>query len=164
MVDTNVTTRAGQEHLKERGVVPVPEPDELTEPYWRAAAGGELRLMVCAACGRFRHPPAMRCRECGSTDARWERLSGDGTVYSFIIDHRLLVPGFDEPYVVAQINLVEVGDDTVRLVANIKGCDASDVYIGMPVEVFFEQRGTMHLPQFRPRPIRDVDRSTKETI
>jgi uncharacterized OB-fold protein len=152
MTDTNVETRAGQERLKDAGVVPIPEPDELTAPYWQASARDELRLMTCASCGQLRHPPSVTCPHCGSQEASWERVSGNGTVYSFIIDHRLMVPGFDEPYVVAQVNPVEAEHDTVRIVANIKGCDPSDVYIGMPVEVFFEQRGTARLPQFRPRP------------
>jgi uncharacterized OB-fold protein len=151
MSQTNVETRAGQERLKQMGVVPIPEPDELTEPYWRAAARGELHLMACARCGQLRHPPSATCPHCGSTDATWQRVSGNAIVYSFIVDHRLMVPGFDEPYVVAQVNPVEADHDTVRIVANIKGCEPSDVYIGMPVEVFFEQRGAMCLPQFRPR-------------
>jgi uncharacterized OB-fold protein len=151
MTDTDITTRAGQERLKERGVVPVPEPDELTEPYWQAAERSELRLMGCMNCRQLRHPPSETCPYCGSRETVWERVSGYGTVYSFIIDHRLMVPGFDEPYVVAQVNPSEAEHDTVRIVANIKGCDPSAVYIGMPVEVFFEQRGTVRLPQFRPR-------------
>jgi uncharacterized OB-fold protein len=151
MVETSVETRAGQERLKEMGVVPIPEPDELTEPYWQATARGELRLMACARCGQLRHPPSPTCPHCGSADTTWQRVSGNGIVYSFIVDHRLMVPGFDEPYVVAQVNPVEAEHDTVRIVANIKGCALSDVYIGMPVEVFFEQRGPMRLPQFRPR-------------
>lgn len=163
MTDTGVETRAGQERLKELGVVPVPEPDPLTEPYWAAAARSELRLMACGSCARFRHPPTERCPHCGSADVVWERLSGAGTVYSYIVDHRLMVPGFDEPYVVAQVNLYEVDDDTVRLVANVKGCDPSEVHVGMPVEVFFEERGDIRLPQFRPRPNQDPVRSTKET-
>jgi uncharacterized OB-fold protein len=163
MTETNVETRAGQERLKELGVVPIPESDALTEPYWAAAAREELRLMACAECGRFRHPPTESCGHCGSTAVTWKRLSGEGTVYSFIVDHRLMVPGFDEPYVVAQVNLVEIDDNTVRLVANIKGCEPSVVRVGMPVEVFFEERGDVRLPQFRPRSANHRDRPKKET-
>lgn len=162
MTDTNVGTRAGQERLKELGVVPVPEPDPLTKPYWAAAAREELRLMACAACSRFRHPPTERCPHCGSDAITWERLSGDGTVYSYIVDHRLMVPGFHEPYVVAQVNLAGVDDDTVRLVANVKGCDPAEVHVGMAVEVFFEERGDVRLPQFRPHPIQHPARQPKE--
>jgi uncharacterized OB-fold protein len=151
MTDTDVNTRAGQERLKELGILPVPEPDERTREYWEAAARGELRIARCDSCGTFRHPPTPSCRACGSEAMAWTAVSGTGTVYSFIVDHRLMVPGFDEPYVVAQVNPDDAPPDTVRVVANIKDCAPGDVYIGMPVEVFFEQRGTATLPQFRPR-------------
>jgi uncharacterized OB-fold protein len=81
---------------------------------------------------------------------RWTPISGRGTVYTFIIDHRLMVPGFNEPYVVAQIRPEETDDDVVRITGNIKECDVHDVHIGMPVEVFFEDvTADVTLPQFR---------------
>ena len=82
---------------------------------------------------------------------RWTQLSGRGTVYTFVIDRRLMVPGFDAPYVVAQIRPEETDDDVVRITANIKECDLHDVHIGMAVEVFFEDvTEDVTLPQFRP--------------
>jgi uncharacterized OB-fold protein len=151
MTEPSISTRAGQERLKERGVIPLPEPDEISSPYWEAAQRQELHIQHCAGCGVMRHPPSAECPHCDETANEWKPVSGKGTVYSFIIDHRLMVPGFDEPYVVAQINPDEAEHDTVRIVANVKGCDVSDVYIGMPVEVFFEERAGMMLPQFRPQ-------------
>lgn len=149
MSEPSVSTRAGQERLKERGVIPLPEPDEVSAPYWDAAQNEELHLQHCSACDTIRHPPSPDCPECGDSSSDWRRVSGKGTVYSFIVDHRLMVPGFDEPYVVAQINPVEATRDTVRIVANIKGCDTSEVFIGMPVEVYFEVRAGMTIPQFK---------------
>jgi uncharacterized OB-fold protein len=62
-----------------------------------------------------------------------------------------MVPTFDEPYVIAQINPVESLDNMVRITANIKECALGDVYIGMPVEVVFEDvTSEVTLPQFRP--------------
>jgi uncharacterized OB-fold protein len=81
----------------------------------------------------------------------WSDVSGCGRVYSFIVDHRLMVPGFNEPYVVALVNPDEAESDSVRIVANIKDCAPEDVYINMPVEVCFEQLNGIALPQFRPR-------------
>ena len=147
----NVQTTAGQAQLKEKGVKPLPKPDDLTRPYWEAAARHELHVQRCAPCGEYAHPPKHHCPHCASDRIEWARVSGKGTVYSFIIDRRLMVPGFDEPYVVAQVNPIEAQRDTVRITANIRGCDVSDVYIGMPVEVIFEDlRPGVALPQFRP--------------
>jgi uncharacterized OB-fold protein len=149
----NIQTREGQEQLRKMGVRPVPEPDALSAPYWNAARRHELHLQRCRSCASFMHPPEENCRHCGSADFEWVPVSGRGTVYSFVVDHRLMVPGFSEPYVVAQVNPVETDDDVVRITANIRGCDVHDVYIGMPVEVFFEDlTADVTLPQFRPAP------------
>jgi uncharacterized OB-fold protein len=147
----NINTREGQEQLRSRGIRPKPQPDDLTRPYWEAAQRSELRLQQCGACGALRHPPSEVCKSCGSADSVWTAVSGKGRVYSFIVDHRLMVPGFNEPYVVAQVNPDEAENDSVRIVANITGCAPEDVYINMPVEVCFEQIDAIALPQFRPR-------------
>jgi uncharacterized OB-fold protein len=147
----NIQTREGQERLRELGIRPVPRPDEVSAPFWEAARRHELQLQRCARCREYVHPPEAACPHCASAELGWERVSGRGLVYSFIVDHRLMVPGFDEPYVVAQVTPREAGSDVVRLTANIRGCDIHDVYIGMPVEVFFEDVGDgVTLPQFRP--------------
>ena len=151
MTQPNIQTREGQEQLRKLGVKPVPAPDDLTRPYWEAAKKHELRVQRCKACGHYQHPPQAQCSKCSSGEIEWTKLSGKGVVYSFIIDHRLMVPGFNEPYVVAQINPVEADTDVVRITSNIRDCDRNDVYIGMPVEVLFEDvNEKVTLPQFRP--------------
>ena len=147
----DLSTTAGQQWLREHGPKPRPQPDELTRPYWEAAAGHRLCIMQCADCGAFRHPPTAECPACSSVAVVWTELSGHGTVYSFVIDRRNMVPGFDGPYVVALVTPDEADDD-LRLVTNITGCDIHDVSIGMPVEVVYEDLdGGISLPQFTPR-------------
>lgn len=122
----------------------------MSSPYWEAARRHELKIQRCGSCSAYQHPPASNCRCCQGTDMRWTQLRGRGTVYTFVIDRRLMVPGFDAPYVVAQIRPEETDDDVV-LTANIKECDLHDVHIGMAVEVFFEDvTEDVTLPQFRP--------------
>jgi uncharacterized OB-fold protein len=78
-------------------------------------------------------------------------VSGRGEIYSFIVVRRLMIAGFNEPYVVALITPVEAQDDTVRIVSNIVDCRPEDVYLDMAVEVTFEDRSNgLSLPQFRP--------------
>jgi uncharacterized OB-fold protein len=149
----NIQTREGQEQLRKMGVKPVPAPDDLTRPYWEAAKRKELTIQRCKACGEYRHPPQEACPECQSKETEWTKLSGKGTIYTFIIDHRLMVPGFDEPYVVMQVNPVEAQHDTVRITSNLRNCPREDAYIGMPVQVLFEERTPeVTLPQFEPAP------------
>lgn len=149
----NLETREGQEQMKRMGIVPYPLADDLTRPYWEAAKRHELVIQRCKKCGEYRHPPTEGCPFCQSTDVEWARLSGKGTVFTFIVDHRNEVPGFDGQYVFAFVTPVEVKRDTVRLTCNILECDPHDVYIGMPVEVMYKEiKPGITLPQFRPAP------------
>lgn len=147
----NIQTTEGQAQLKAMGIKPVPVPDEVTGPYWASTKRHELRLQYCKTCSDFQHPPAAACRVCAGTDLDWRTVSGKGTVYSFIIDRRLMTPGFDEPYAVLQVNPVEAKRDTVRITTNMRDCAPEDVRMGMDVEVVFEDvNDAITLPQFRP--------------
>jgi uncharacterized OB-fold protein len=149
----NPETRAGQEEMKRMGIVPWPIADDLTRPFWDAANRHELVIQKCTSCGEFRHTPRVDCLFCKSTDVEWVKLSGKGTVFTFIVDHRNEVPGFDGHYVFAFINPVEAPRTSVRLTGNILECDPDDVYIGMPVEVMYKElKPGVTLPEFRPAP------------
>jgi 3-oxo-4,17-pregnadiene-20-carboxyl-CoA hydratase alpha subunit len=147
----NIETKEGQAKLRAMGVKPIPKEDDLTRPYWLAARHHELRIQRCNDCLDFRHPPEESCPSCESTDYEWVQISGRGVIYSFIIDHRLMVPGFDEPYAVIQVVPDEAQSDVVRITANLRDCALDEIRIGMHVEVLFEQRTPdVVLPQFRP--------------
>lgn len=129
---------------------PLPRPDALTEPFWRAA--GERRLLVqrCSACGSAQFYPRGHCARCFAPDPAWVESSGRGHVHTFTVTHRNQDPAFaDEcPYVFALVEL----EEGVLLTANIVGVDAADVSIGMPVRVDFATvTADLSLPQFVPR-------------
>jgi uncharacterized OB-fold protein len=141
-------TRSAQEELKRQGLRPWPVADDVSRPFWEAATRGRLVLQRCADCGRFHHPPVAECPDCAGAP-EWIEASGRGTVYSFIVDHRNMVPGFYDAYVVALVTPDEVDDDSVRLVTNLPGCPADEVRIGMRVRVTFDEvRPGVWLPQF----------------
>lgn len=130
---------------------PLPRPSEDSAPYWEAAQRGELRLQRCGQCGHVRFPPALLCARCLSEEAEWARLSGRGTVYSWIIVHQSQHPAFnaDTPYNVAIVEL----EEGPRLHTNLVQCRNEEIYIGMPVEVVFEAvNAEVTLPKFRPLP------------
>jgi uncharacterized protein len=148
----DLTTKAGQQWLREHAPKPRPQPDDLSRPYWEAAADHRLRVMRCGDCKTFRHPPSEACPACASSAVEWVELSGDGTVYSFIVDRRNMVPGFDGPYVVALVT-PDDADTSVRIVCNIVDCPIEDVRMGMPVHVVYEDLDVgVTLPQFTPTP------------
>lgn len=149
----NPETRAGQEEMKRMGLVPFPVPDDLTRPFWEAANRHELVIQKCSACSEYQHPPRAACVHCGGGQLDWTKVSGKGTVYTFIVDHRNEVPGFDGNYVFAFVNPVESSKPTTRITCNILECDPADVYIGMPVEVMYKEiKPGITLPEFRPAP------------
>jgi uncharacterized OB-fold protein len=84
-----------------------------------------------------------------STNTEWAAVSGKGQVYSWTIFHYVYHPAYakDIPYNVAIVQL----DEGPLLHTNIVECKNEDIYIGMPVEVIFEDvNGETRLPKFRP--------------
>lgn len=126
---------------------PIPEVNDLNRSFFEGTALGELRLCRCRSCDalfRFTHP---LCPTCWSNHFDHIVASGKGRIESFTIVH---MPPFDAwaadtPYVIALIML----DEGVRMMANV-AIGTADIAIDMPVEVWFEQRGAIAIPQFRP--------------
>lgn len=116
-------------------LAPTPTPE--SAPFWTGGRDGELLIYRCHECGRFFHPPGPACWRCRGFDVAPEKVSGNATVAAYTVNRQPWIPGFDPPYVVAIVELVEEPD--VRLITNIVGIPAELVHIGLAVEVFFEQ-------------------------
>lgn len=104
-----------------------------TEPFWEAARERRLTACQCGSCGAFRMPPTAYCPECQSTKKDWPALPGTATVFSFAICNKNPATGDDYIYVPVVVDLD--GAPGARLNANVTGCDADDVAIGMAVTV-----------------------------
>ena len=124
---------------------PVVDPD--SAGFWEAASKGTLVISRCQACQFWQHPPQERCRMCGGAVA-FEPVSGQGTIYSFILVRQALVPGHVVPYVVAQVELPE--QKGLRIVGVVQG-DVDAVACDLPVEVVFAEPspGGTRAPEFR---------------
>lgn len=87
----------------------LPEPTEVSLPFWEGLKSGEIRLQRCGACGVWRHPPQLICSTCRSGDFSWERASGQGRIFSFTEIHHAVHPAVIPwlPYVVLQVELGE---------------------------------------------------------
>ena len=108
---------------------PVPNPD--TSGFWQATSEGRLALCRCDECGAWMHPPLERCRRCRGTTS-FQPVSGNGTVHSFIVQHRASIPGIGPaPYVIALVDF----DDALgaRLSGLIAGAAPADVVVGARV-------------------------------
>jgi hypothetical protein len=128
---------------------PVPTPD--TEGFWSATADGVLALCWCESCGLYRHPPVERCPTCAGP-TRFKPVSGHGTLFSYIVVHRAIAPGFqDRPGHL--IGLVELDDQPgLRLSTQLAGITEETVRIGMPViaEIVPLRGGDLRVPVFKP--------------
>ena len=129
---------------------PAPAPTEITRFFWDAAREHRLVIQRCDDCACYIHWPQILCPSCGSGRLSPSQVSGKGTVYSFCVVYHVFHPGFAEetPYSLAIIELEE--QRGLRMVTNIVDCPNDALYVGMPVEVTFEDREGYTLPQFRP--------------
>ncbi|MBS3961848.1 MAG: OB-fold domain-containing protein [Sandarakinorhabdus sp.] len=104
-----------------------------TEPFWLAAKAHRLTACQCGSCGRFRMPPTAYCPHCSSREKVWPDLPGTATLFSYAICNRH--PRTGEPYVYVPVVVDLDGAPGARLNANVSGCDAEDVRIGMKLRV-----------------------------
>ncbi len=129
---------------------PLPVPDEASQPFFDAAAEGKLMLKFCGACNRWLNYGVEFCDNCFSTNVEWKQSSGKGTVYSFVIMHQVIHPGFASivPYNVAVVEL----EEGPRLHTNLLDIENDQIQVDMPVEVTFERlENDVTVPKFRPR-------------
>lgn len=126
---------------------PLPQPTDITRPYWEAAARNQLVVQQCAACGCRQFYPREFCIVCMSGDIRWTACSGKGTIYTYTVNHRGANAYMKDktPYAVAVVDL----DEGVRMLANIIDSPLEDIAIGRRVRVTFERVSEdIALPQF----------------
>ncbi len=133
-----------------------PRADDDGAPFWEYAERGELRVQACARCGRLRFPPRPCCPHCRSFDSEWRRMSGRGRVWSYVVPHPPLLPGYAEqaPYNVIVVELAE--DPGIRLVGNLvtapdaplNSLDRARLRIGAAVKVCFHRTDGVTLPRW----------------
>lgn len=118
--------------------------------YWEAAKRGELLYQWCRSCSLAFFPARIACPQClQSETVEWKKSPGTGVVYSYTVIHRNRQPYFTSkvPYVVALIDV----DPGFRVMSNIEGVDPTQVQVGMPVAVRFEDVSDQYaVPIFEP--------------
>jgi hypothetical protein len=128
---------------------PIPVPDLESEQYWRGLREREIRILQCADCRYWIHPPLAACPRCHGFDLHPEAVEGVGTVYSYTVVHREFAPGIEPRYVAALVELPE--QPGLRLLTNVVNCDEDSLQIGLPVQaVFHDIDDTTALLFFEP--------------
>ncbi len=138
---------AEQEYRK---IIPYPTPE--TEFFWRKAGEHELWIQRCIECGNPFFYPRLHCpaEGCGSNRLEWFQVSGRGTLYTYMINHRP-APGFenDAPYAIAVIQL----EEGPRMMGNIVGIENTpeNLVLDMPLKVAFTDAAEgIAIPNWEP--------------
>jgi len=138
----------------ERPAKPLPVPDLDTLPFWEACTRHEIRAQQCTQCQQFRWPPQAICPDCHSFEAKWQQIQPTASLYSYTIVHHVAVPAFeaDVPFVSARAMMEDTGGRVI-IPGRLRGVPFEKIYIGMPLDVVFEEisGGKVILPSFRPR-------------
>ncbi|MFI5045677.1 MAG: Zn-ribbon domain-containing OB-fold protein [Acidimicrobiia bacterium] len=129
---------------------PLPEPDDTSAFFWDGAREGRLLVQRCDQCEQFQYPPEVVCIHCRSTELTPTEVSGRGRLWTYTVVERVFDAGFSDavPYALALVELDEQGG--LHLLTNVVDVAPEELEIGMPLEVVFEDRGEVVVPQFRP--------------
>ena len=72
---------------------PLPAPDdELTTPFWDAAARHQLAIPRCDGCGAWVWYPRPRCPACDGSALTWTPVSGRGRLFSWTVVRHAFLP------------------------------------------------------------------------
>ena len=127
---------------------PLPLMSIADKPFWDAAKRHELMAYRCQNCGTF-YSLVVECVKCSATKMEWVKVSGKGKVFTYTVYHQLYNPAWkdDIPYNAAWVQL----DEGPIMMSNIVGIKNEEIYVGMPVEVTYDDiTEDVSLPKFKP--------------
>ncbi|MBI3953044.1 MAG: OB-fold domain-containing protein [Chloroflexi bacterium] len=157
--------------------MPLPQGTVDDQEYWAWTRRHRLMIQRCTKCGTFRHNPIPFCYNCRALEYVWvDQIPPIGVVYSFTIVRAPAHPALvgRPPFNIVLVELPRAGG--VRLASNLvdlRGGDGKEpvsqvarwnspakvpafepdpksIYVGMPVEVVWEDHEDVTLPLFMP--------------
>lgn len=123
-----------------------------SEGFWEGVKQHKLVFQKCKYCGLLVHRPRPMCPRCLSTEKEWVPSEGKGIVYSWVnfVYVNAAYPGIKVPYAVVVVEMLE----GVRMISNMYDVKPEDIYVGMPVEVVFDDiADDLTLPKFKKREV-----------
>ncbi|MBJ7556481.1 Zn-ribbon domain-containing OB-fold protein [Marinomonas spartinae] len=125
--------------------VPGPTKTPLTEPFWQAAAKGELHTQYCERCHSYVFYPREVCPFCWSNQLTWCQLSGQAKIKTYTTIWKPGHPSWAAvtPYTVGVIQLAE-GPSMLALLL----LEREQLEIGLPVSFKTINLGGQMMPAF----------------
>ncbi|MFM7121304.1 MAG: Zn-ribbon domain-containing OB-fold protein [Gammaproteobacteria bacterium] len=129
---------------------PIPVRGTHTAPFWDGARAGRLMLPRCRDCNRVHWYPRHLCPHCHSERIEWIEASGEGTVYSYAVQHAAFGGCSSAvPFGSAYIDLQE-GDRMLTVLRGVDPLAPETIRIGARVRVEFEPADDeTHIPFWR---------------
>jgi uncharacterized OB-fold protein len=113
--------------------------------FWEQTKAHRLSVQTCSNCSLHRHPPRPMCPRCRSTEFHWEPVSGRATIWSYVIPHPPLLPGYSEvaPYNVITVQLSDMPE--IRMIGNLIAAEGGalnsytgEIEIGAEVQAVYD--------------------------
>jgi acetyl-CoA acetyltransferase len=89
-------------------------------------------------------------------------VAGTATVVGYTVNQHQWLPGWEPPFVIANVALTE--DPSVHLTTNVIGCEPDEVHIGQEVQVTFEAHDDVWIPRFEPTGRTDPEDRVPEPV
>jgi hypothetical protein len=129
--------------------IPMPEFNELNQPYWDSLVKGNLSFQHCTCCGHNWLPARSECPQCLEDKWTWQVATGKAKLISWVVYHMAYHPAFAKrlPYAVAVVEL----EEGARLISNVIGVDDFEsLKIDQALHLVIEQEQGLAIPRFKP--------------
>jgi hypothetical protein len=129
--------------------IPMPEFNELNQPYWDSLVKGNLSFQHCTCCGHNWLPARSECPQCLEDKWTWQVATGKAKLISWVVYHMAYHPAFAQrlPYAVAVVEL----EEGARLISNVIGVDDFEsLKIDQALHLVIEQEQGLAIPRFKP--------------
>lgn len=114
---------------------PLPQPTEITQPFWDGLKEGRIPLQQCDDCSRWVFYPRLHCPHCFSQALTRRDASGEATLYSFTLARIPTLPDFKDEYPQA-LAVVELAEG-VHMNTTLVGLGEDEIRIGMALKPVF---------------------------
>lgn len=118
-------------------IPPQPLPSIDSQGFWSNLQDNKITLQRCQSCREWQFPNLECCRHCAG-ELKFEPISGKGTLYTYIVEHHRIAPGFAGrfPYVIGLITPDEAPH--IRIPSQIPNADPKTVKVGLKVKADIE--------------------------
>jgi uncharacterized OB-fold protein/acyl dehydratase len=117
---------------------PLPQPTQISAPFWDGLKAHKVRLQQCDDCGHWIFFPRAHCSACASPRLTWRDVAGTGTLYTYTVTRVPTLQEFTDemPQKLAVVQL----DEGPHINTTLVGVDEAALQVGIRVRPVFDDR------------------------